>query len=177
MHSRTALCLVVSIVTGPYDLAAKVLFEGDMEELNHVTSTLRPVLKGRLGHHRDSDAVRPQDMAVLRHALPARDRGGRLLSPHHSLFGLLVSGSVAFPTAGRRFHSEKERFRNSQYGQVNLCSNLSLWEYEPVSIATTQHKRKGLIPPEKQCHSMRVSTLISLVGEIKYRVRPMVNPP
>jgi Lrp/AsnC family transcriptional regulator, regulator for asnA, asnC and gidA len=34
----------VSIVTGRYDLIAEVLFEGDMEDLYHVTSTLLPAL-------------------------------------------------------------------------------------------------------------------------------------
>ena len=34
----------VSIVTGRYDLIAEVLFEGDMEDLYHVTSTLLPGL-------------------------------------------------------------------------------------------------------------------------------------
>jgi Lrp/AsnC family transcriptional regulator, regulator for asnA, asnC and gidA len=34
----------VSIVTGRYDLIAEVLFEGDMDDLYHVTSTLLPGL-------------------------------------------------------------------------------------------------------------------------------------
>lgn len=65
---------------------------------------------------------------------------------------------------------------NSRYGQVHLCSNVSLWAYELVSISTTSHKaERARSRPEKQCHSRHVSTLISLVGETNYRVRPAVT--